>query len=1256
MSVRNANQPAALGSPRVSSTIAGSDDANEEDRSKNQVHDHASDRSPPSSEKAAPPKRLLSWRPWAALTLRRPVLLAFTILFILMIVALEIMYYFSRRDDGIATVAQKEHYLWTYGPTFVLTIVAALWSQAEYQTKQIMPWVEMKHGPAKAEKSMLLNYLTAAIHEALYASVKMGHYSVTLAISGTLILRLLIIASTGLLSLEYREMQHAGTFAAVDSFDFMKNNGTPVMMAGPRFWAIQQFNSSYPAGTTPQFTTQSFAPLDQVTNGTVSADLDVFSADLDCEPFDWAYSPSFNRTKIDIPKEYYNRSLHIWEFPAACGKADLNTTSCSVKDLCFPIEQADTGTSRERVVSVECSEDVEEKHRILIYYGTMGAGVYDEEENQTKLGPPHIDQLGGVICTPKYSLTRRTVTNTTRTSETEKLVDVSGAVEQQLPLGAATEDITIGLVDSMSGEGVKLPDAISSQEATPFVLWFRLLSVAHPELNYTSWDDANLIGDVSQQIFPAFAQQWAKSGKMVAANQTVNGTITQTKERLCVQELSLRLMEAFLAVLILASVALSFSHYLTREESPESLLSNALVLARSPGLAKVLTGTGILPEKEFKQTLKGRTFWTPGPEGTVRDSIVVEPSDSPKIEAADRPSMWQPMASTWAFRIITISIPLLLVITLEVLYQYSSRHDGIADVSTEGYTKYAWVFVPSLTLSLVALLFSMLDFSARLLHPYQQLRKGGADVRTLLFEPLGKPTIVAIFRTLQRKHFALFAILLTSLIGPILTIVTSGLYAAEPIPLSRVVSVELDDWFDFSIVPDPDLGYIQLFNQPVTISDLIAFDNVSYPQWTHDELAFPTLHIDAAAIADFPTNTTLPLTARLPAVRAQMNCTLNSYHHNLTFSASTWDPSSGSLDGYVIPTLPEGCVPRTTNGTATAAGVLFQPLLLDTWPVDGFFATASALYVQEYDADFETFSMNDTLPACAAFAARATQWYLAGTQAGDTTTSLALLQCTPFAEALLVDTHLAHPAYTLDPSAPPTPIESSARPVSHNATALALPDAAQMALLLAERNATAAATATEGPVDPLFQAVLWGRDGVPVAEVEGEQGVERLLAGMRRRYAQVVAQAWRFGYRSADVVPSADGGAGTEISTVEAALLAGLEAVVVDGETRLRLVQSRVSTALLEAALLLMVGCAVVGLVVGREEVRVLPRDPGSVASKMSLLAGSGLVERVREGGWKGGEKDVARRLDGEEFGLGWWDGRGGGRRFGVDVGVAGKE
>ncbi|KAL1637330.1 hypothetical protein SLS58_009339 [Diplodia intermedia] len=50
--------------------------------------------------------------------LRPAVLLGYALAFALTIAALELLDYFSRRNNGIATVDEKYYYFWKYGPTF----------------------------------------------------------------------------------------------------------------------------------------------------------------------------------------------------------------------------------------------------------------------------------------------------------------------------------------------------------------------------------------------------------------------------------------------------------------------------------------------------------------------------------------------------------------------------------------------------------------------------------------------------------------------------------------------------------------------------------------------------------------------------------------------------------------------------------------------------------------------------------------------------------------------------------------------------------------------------------------------------------------------------------------------------------------------------------------------------------------------------------------------------------------------------------
>ena len=69
----------------------------------------------------------------------------------------------------------------------------------------------------------------------------------------------------------------------------------------------------------------------------------------------------------------------------------------------------------------------------------------------------------------------------------------------------------------------------------------------------------------------------------------------------------------------------------------------------------------------------------------------------------------------------------------------------------------------------------------------------------------------------------------------------------------------------------------------------------------------------------------------------------------------------------------------------------------------------------------------------------------------------------------------------------------------------------------------------------------------------------------------------------------------------------------VTGDTRLRLTQSAVSTRILQGLLGVMAVCLVAESALGRGA-RVIPRDPGSVASRMAFFAGSALWRNVPVG------------------------------------------
>jgi Protein of unknown function (DUF3433) len=175
--------------------------------------------------------------------------------------------------------------LLTYRPVF--SIVSALWTLVEYRIKQLTPWQVLRQGPADATESVLLDYLSPWNVISLFRSLKAGHYVVTITILATLLIRLLIISSTGLLLLQDAVIQNTSArFFASDKFTNNQVNLSAVDSKSALTVAgIASFGLSFPMGTTETYTYQSFnvSNTTAVSYSTLTGAVEAFTADLECE-------------------------------------------------------------------------------------------------------------------------------------------------------------------------------------------------------------------------------------------------------------------------------------------------------------------------------------------------------------------------------------------------------------------------------------------------------------------------------------------------------------------------------------------------------------------------------------------------------------------------------------------------------------------------------------------------------------------------------------------------------------------------------------------------------------------------------------------------------------------------------------------------------------------------------------------------------------------------------------------------------------
>lgn len=228
---------------------------------------------------------------WTDAYFRPQFLISLSVFLICIIAVLEALYYISQHNQGLVTASEDMHYMWTYGPTFgkvrpmglasswdillmrliALTMVAALWGQLEQRARQIIPWCLMSRQKIPAQNSLMLNYVTSSTLGSLVRSLKRKHFLVSISICGSLIFRLIIIFTAGLLRLEYRSLASGRDFIAKDIFDpstkvsslsWDAPETTFPTTNGLNYWATFKYGLPYPHGITSQFAVQSFAADD----------------------------------------------------------------------------------------------------------------------------------------------------------------------------------------------------------------------------------------------------------------------------------------------------------------------------------------------------------------------------------------------------------------------------------------------------------------------------------------------------------------------------------------------------------------------------------------------------------------------------------------------------------------------------------------------------------------------------------------------------------------------------------------------------------------------------------------------------------------------------------------------------------------------------------------------------------------------------------------------------------------------------------
>ncbi|CAG7930768.1 unnamed protein product [Penicillium olsonii] len=1126
-------------------------------------------------------------RLWVPFFLRRPIMLVFLFSYLACLGALVALYVYTERQNhtlGIKTDGDRLYYLWTYGPTAVFTILTAGWLQAEYRAAQLMPWILMRRGPTAASHSIFLDYLSKWNVISLFGSLKQKHFLVSLCVAGSLILNGVTVFSTGLFELDSVLLTQPTNITVLNQFGAagyspLEKNAKPFAAC----MAYTNRNMTLPAGVHGNYTYTPFQPTSSYSskNSTIpagrtyQADIEVISPSFDCQNATISWEPS-NERFVTGDTAVYRTADGCRYQTTDTPLVFLNTDSKIGVDVeirgCQGQRINDTGSADPPFIN---DWDADLRIWATIAPSPMLNMSVKEQANYTGFSrdPIHIS-----VCKPRYTAQRGPVRIWRDDGASANSVDIEpeSLNATSTIAGVQATKLMYTAQKSLSTGALMLSSTAGDQ----------YVFAANDTSREKLWTDTALFERTISDGFSCMMQQVVKNDLLQDKPYHIDGTVQFTEDRLFVRQMSFWLMAVLLTILITIVVILLcfFVPVAVCPRDTGSIGGMATILAQSPEFMAGFEDSQFQTEPQMAASRPGQTQYSAVTD--MKGKFTIVPQDQPvqevgPSESESSPTWWHPFASTWFIRIAVILFPIAIIVSLEVVYYISTSRRGITLVDGKSpYIHYIWVYIPALVMFTNRCLFTSVEFGTRIVQPYSTLRKGSAPPETTIFEnQLRKIAVYGVFDTLRKKQWALAAATTSLLLAAINPIVVSGLFTTKVSgPTSPMNLTQITRW-DLGYPDNPRLTmdyYEQKDYNTDHASGLILNLNLSDPQWTYQNLAFPQFSLASTNPPDEGF-----IDVRIPALRSHLACAEAPKDACKYSRGSLWCDNNSTcflplstritaeIDYFLQPSE------QATNNTGLSVCPTYGMLY-------GKYANASHTEATEYH----------------------------------------YIYCNATLEEVDVDTRLQLPSLSIDTDFPPRVIESSVRePFDTNAWSLPH---------FSELSNDYLFDGDERYNNALLETLIQGKDGIPGDELLAPG---KLIERMKVVYGTIVAQLLNTGARS-DFSDSYNKTHFVEPATMKAPTYTG---VFQDG--RKYLVQNEISTRILDGVLGGMVVCALIALCAIQTK-RVLPKSPTSIASVASFLYGSRLLGSVipRGAEWDSDAILKKRGIFEGSFSMGWWE------------------
>lgn len=1135
---------------------------------------------------------------WRPSYLRKRILGLFVIAFCAIIAALEALYQSSEAHHGIAASSESRHYLWTYGPTAILTIIATFWSRVEYQSKQNAPWQSMIEGPKPAEKSVLLDYVSDMQPVAMWKAFKNKHLIVFSGVSCSLLLQLVIVFSTGLFSLEEVKVHKQNVPIQLHD-QFSTQNSTLGTVGSQPYDIVNGLafdNLTYPLGTNGDLAFQEFSAPSLPSNAIITAPIDGLMADLSCETAGLDIEGLEWSEVIDQDDGSVRSASLVQHFR-------LTTPSCIVDNF-SEVTLGHTEITQAAIFQWGRCENTTSSDgtRVVVTLADVYRNTSNTKNttgNTRRYSPKHYDTLLQLnrsitlICKPTLSRVKlEAVGNATELSSNIHL-RTFGLEDANFP------DLTAGDLAAFINDNVSDTSGFRSIEYfNPFPedvyvddqLKLGMLLMPETTTIESLWQD-NVLKKAAAGYYRAVTAQLMHLGLAHRQESTTDGSALTNERRVLMMQLPLRVIEACLVVAILLTISMIWLvPPKTATWNSAYISAIAAITANSDDFRSSLRGAGVASNSTLRSHLAGKTYYS---QSTLEGTSIHVAEDNCRHSALNEKfggeyRRWKPFPSL--FPRVAIFILVCSAITmLEVLLRLSQKNEGLGNATPANeYTHYLWTVIPAGIMTGFSLLFGSIDFNTRCLAPFAHLKRptGATFEQSMSLSFLDSHGVNNSLRSVQPGHFAVLATTLATGAAWFLTIVVSGLYSAIEVPSHTFVNFTRIGGF-----PDPRTIAGAKLNTEETqevagilTSEYILQYNFSFPRWSYNEFAFAKLAMDETSEKSIVNGTYVDI--RVPALRAAPVCNLLTAM-DLKPNLTRW--VSGKSVAYQL-RVETTMLPCPGNNTSyTAPSNVFSVKSLK----DGPFG-----YSSESNCHSDSGLTGSS---------HYTETYIWGHVNSTSVKSIMGMSCIQYAETVDVMTRFKLPDMDIDEDHPPVPDESSAK----LAPDLYTPIPEWWALNTNGQYPT---------LDGFFYLLISGRYAIAVDDLKDLAKNQTVIDAIKHQHKLIQAQQFSNYTRS------------TSNDSIEHAPLLGN----ITNTNRVRLMQDATSTRILEALLGAMLVLGIIGSVILNTD-HVLPKNPCSIASVASLLADSSLLDQFLQGLWDPNDKSLRQTFAGRQFYLGWW-------------------